>query len=111
MGRPLTLFVHGHSFAAAERTGARAHEFTREDRAKGGRARAEKVRRRKELRERFEVGTLEDLAAAEDELLERALIRHGLVLASDDPRASPGEPARSCTTGSSVGQDVHARTT
>jgi hypothetical protein len=23
IGRPLTLFVHGHSFAAAERTGAR----------------------------------------------------------------------------------------
>jgi hypothetical protein len=43
------------------KNGARAHEFTREDRARGGRARAEKIRTRKALQERFEVEELEDL--------------------------------------------------
>jgi hypothetical protein len=57
------------------RNGAEAHEFTREDRAKGGRARAEMIRRRNELRERFGVAELEDLAAGELELLNRALVR------------------------------------
>jgi hypothetical protein len=70
------------------KNGVPAHEFTREDRAKGGRARAEKIRRRKELRECFEVATLEGLATAEDELLERALVRHALLLSSDDPRVA-----------------------
>jgi hypothetical protein len=45
------------------KNGAAAHELTRE-RAKGGRIRAEKIRRRKELRERFEVAQFEDLAGA-----------------------------------------------
>jgi hypothetical protein len=57
------------------KNGAAAHELTREDRAKGGRTRAEKIRRRKELRERFEVSQLEDLAGAELELLDQALVR------------------------------------
>jgi hypothetical protein len=39
------------------KNGAEAHEFTRDDRAKGGRARAEKIRKRKELRDRFEVSS------------------------------------------------------
>jgi hypothetical protein len=70
------------------KNGAEAHEFTREDRARGGRARAEKVRRRNELRERFEVAELEDLAAGELELLNRALVRLGLLIASDDARVA-----------------------
>jgi hypothetical protein len=44
------------------KNGAQAHELTREDRAKGGRARAEKLRKRKELREQFQLEQLEDLA-------------------------------------------------
>jgi hypothetical protein len=54
------------------KNGAAAHAFTREDRAKGGRVRAEKIRRHKELREQFDVGGLEDFAAAEPELLDQA---------------------------------------
>lgn len=73
---------HGHLL----RNGVEAHELTREDRAKGGRARAEKLRRRKELRERFEVEQLEDLAEAE--LLDRAVVRLTLLLASDDDRVA-----------------------
>jgi hypothetical protein len=59
------------------KNGAAAHEFTREDRAKGGRVRAERMRKRKELRERFDAADLEDLAVAELELLDRALVRLG----------------------------------
>lgn len=70
------------------KNGAPAHEFTHEDRAKGGRARAAKIRRRRELRERFEVAQLEDLAAGELELLDRALLRLGLLIASDDDRVA-----------------------
>ena len=70
------------------KNGAPAHEFTRDDRAKGGRARAEKIRRRKELRERFEVLELEDLAEAELEILDQALLRLNLLLASDDDRVA-----------------------
>ena len=70
------------------KNGAAAHEFTREDRAKGGRVRAEKMRRRKELRERFEVAHLDDLAAAELELLDQALVRLNLLLASEDHRVA-----------------------
>jgi len=47
------------------KNGAEAHALTREDRAKGGRARAEKLRKRKELRERLQVNELEDLAEPE----------------------------------------------
>jgi hypothetical protein len=57
------------------KNGAEAHAFTAEDRAKGGRVRAEKMRRRKELRERFEVAHLDDLAAAELELLDQGDVR------------------------------------
>jgi hypothetical protein len=44
------------------------------------------MRRRKELRERFEVAELEGLAEAELELLDQALLRLNLLLASDDDR-------------------------
>jgi hypothetical protein len=70
------------------KNGAAAHEFTSEERAKGGRARAEKTRRRKELRERFEVDELEDLADADLELLDRALVRLALLVSSDDHRVA-----------------------
>jgi hypothetical protein len=65
---------------------AEAHELTRDDRARGGRARAEKLRKRKDLRERFQVEQLEDLAEAE--LLDRAVVRRTLLLASDDDRVA-----------------------
>jgi hypothetical protein len=55
---------------------------------RGGRVRAEKMRRRKELRERFEVAHLDDLAAAELELLDQALVRLNLLLASEDHRVA-----------------------
>jgi hypothetical protein len=70
------------------KNGVPAHEFTREERAKGGRARAEKIRRRKELRERFEVAQFEDLAAAELELVGQALVRLNLLIGSDDNRVA-----------------------
>jgi hypothetical protein len=70
------------------RNGAPAHELIREDRAKGGRARAEKIRKRKELRERFQVENLEELAEAELELVERGLVRLELLIASDDERVA-----------------------
>jgi hypothetical protein len=70
------------------KNGAPAHELTREDRAKGGRARAEKIRRRKELRERFEVAQLEDLAGAELERLDQALVRLNLLIGSEDDRVA-----------------------
>jgi hypothetical protein len=70
------------------KNGAAAHELTREDRAKGGRTRAEKIRRRKELRERFEVAQLEDLAGAELELLDQALVRLNLLIGSEDDRVA-----------------------
>ena len=73
---------HGHLL----RNGAEAHELTREDRAKGGRARAEKLRKRKQLREQLQVEQLEDLAEAE--LLDRAVVRIGLLIASDDDRVA-----------------------
>jgi hypothetical protein len=60
----------------------------RQERAKGGRARAEKTRRRKELRERFEVDELEDLADADLGLLDRALVRLALLVSSDDHRVA-----------------------
>jgi hypothetical protein len=43
------------------KNGAPAHAFTPADRARGGYARAEKIRRRKELREQFDGPELEDL--------------------------------------------------
>lgn len=70
------------------KNGAAAHELTLEDRAKGGRIRAEKIRRRKELRERFEVAQLEDLAGAELELLDQALVRLSLLIGSEDDRVA-----------------------
>ena len=70
------------------KNGAAAHELSREDRARGGRARAEKIRRRKELRERFEVAQLEDLAGAELELLDQALVRLNLLIGSEDDRVA-----------------------
>jgi hypothetical protein len=54
----------------------------------GGPARAEKIRRRRELRERFEVEELEDLPGAELELLDQALVRLNLLLGSDDDRVA-----------------------
>jgi hypothetical protein len=70
------------------KNGAAAHAFTPEDRARGGHARAEKIRRRKELREQFEVAELEDLTAAEPELLDRALARLNLLIGSEDDRVA-----------------------
>jgi hypothetical protein len=70
------------------KNGAAAHEFTRDDRAKGGRVRAGKIRRRKALQARFDVATLEDLDRAELELAERAIVRLGLLLASEDDRVA-----------------------
>jgi hypothetical protein len=70
------------------KNGAAAHAFTPEDRARGGHARAEKIRRRKELREQFDTAELEDLAAAEPELLDRALARLNLLIASEDDRVA-----------------------
>jgi len=55
------------------KNGAPAQAFTREERARGGHARAEKIRKRKELREQFDIAGLEDFAAAEPELLDQAL--------------------------------------
>ena len=70
------------------KNGAVAHELTREDRAKGGRRRAEKIRRRRELRERFEIGQLEGVASAELELLDHALVRLNLLIGSEDDRVA-----------------------
>jgi hypothetical protein len=68
------------------KNGAPAHAFTPEDRARGGRARAEKMRRRKELRQQVELEALEDLTAAEPELLDRAVARLNLLIGSEDDR-------------------------
>jgi hypothetical protein len=46
------------------------------------------MRRRKELRERFEVAELEDLAMAEFELLDPALVMLALLISSDDHRVA-----------------------
>jgi hypothetical protein len=46
------------------------------------------MRRRKELRDRFDVAELEDLTAAEPELLDRALARLSLLIASEDDRVA-----------------------
>jgi hypothetical protein len=68
------------------KNGAKAHDFTRDDRTRGGRARAARIRRRKALQERFDVETLEDLDGAKLELLDRALVRLALLIASEDDR-------------------------
>jgi hypothetical protein len=70
------------------KNGAPAHAFTREDRARGVHARAEKIRRHKELRDQLDVAELEDLAAAEPELLHRALARLTLLIGSEDDRVA-----------------------
>jgi hypothetical protein len=70
------------------RNGAPAHELTREDRAKGGRVRAERLRRRRELRERLKVAELEDLGEAEFDLLDQALIRLNLLIGSENDRVA-----------------------
>jgi hypothetical protein len=70
------------------KNGAPAYAFTREDRARGGHARAEKIRRREKLRKQFDVAALEDVAAAEPELLDRALARLDLLIASEDDRVA-----------------------
>lgn len=70
------------------KNGAPAHAFTREDRARGGHARAEKIRRRKELREQFDVAEFEDLTASEPELLDLALARLNLLIGSEDDRVA-----------------------
>jgi hypothetical protein len=75
--RPLGSARQGRSVGESRllKNGAPAHAFTPEDRARGGHARAEKIRRRKKLREEFEVAELGDLAATEPELLDGALAR------------------------------------
>ena len=70
------------------KNGAAANRFTPEDRARGGQARAEKIRKRKELRDQFEVAELEDLTAAEPDLLDRALARLNLLIGSEDDRVA-----------------------
>jgi hypothetical protein len=70
------------------KNGAPAHAFTREDRARGGHARAEMIRRRKELRDQLDGAELEDLVAAESELLDRALARLSLLIGSEDDRVA-----------------------
>jgi hypothetical protein len=70
------------------KNGAPAHAFTPEDRARGGHARAEKIRRRKGLREQLDGAELEDLAAAESELLDRALARLSQLIGSEDDRVA-----------------------
>jgi len=101
------------------KNGAAAHEFTRDDRAKGGHARAEKIRRRKELRKHFDVAELDDLSAAEPELLDRALARLSQLIGSEDDRAALravkevldrtlGRPRRRPDYGHSQGPDMDA---
>jgi hypothetical protein len=46
------------------------------------------MRRRKELREQLDVAELDDLAAAEPELLDRPLARLGLLIGSEDDRVA-----------------------
>jgi hypothetical protein len=46
------------------------------------------IRRRKELREQFDIAELEDLSAAEPELLDRALARLNLLIGSEDERVA-----------------------
>jgi hypothetical protein len=70
------------------KNGAPAHAFTPEDRARGGHVRAEKVRRRKELREQLDGAKFEELTAAEPELLHRALARLNLLIGSEDDRVA-----------------------
>jgi hypothetical protein len=70
------------------KNGAPAHAFTTDDRARGGHARAEKIRRRKELRERLGVAELEDLATNEPDFLDQALARLTLLIASEDDRVA-----------------------
>jgi hypothetical protein len=69
------------------KNGAPAHAFTPEERARGGHARAEKIRRRKALREQLGA-ELEDSTAAEPELLDRALARLDLLISSEDDRVA-----------------------
>jgi hypothetical protein len=70
------------------KNGAAAHSFTPEERARGGHARAEKIRRRKELREQLEAAEFEELTAAAPELLDRALVRLNLLIGSEDDRVA-----------------------
>jgi hypothetical protein len=101
------------------KNGAPAHAFTPEDRARGGHARAEKIRKRKELSEQLDGAELEDLAAAESELLDRALARLNLLIASEDDRVALravkevldrtlGRPRERQEHGRSSGPDVEA---
>jgi hypothetical protein len=46
------------------------------------------MRRRKDLREQFEVADFEDLTAAEAKLLDRALARLNLLIGSEDDRVA-----------------------
>jgi hypothetical protein len=86
------------------KSGVAAHAFTRADRSRGGHPRAEKIRRRKELREQFDVAELEELTAAELELLDRALVRLNSLIGSDDDRVALRAVGR-CSTANWAGQD------
>jgi hypothetical protein len=101
------------------KNGAPAHAFTPEDRARGGHARAEKIRRRKELREQLDVAEVEDLSAAESELLDRALAGLYLLVGSEDDRVALravkevldrtlGQPRQRHEHGPSNGRDMDA---
>jgi hypothetical protein len=70
------------------KNGAAAHAFTREDRARGGRARALKLRNRKALREQLDIAELEGVTATEPELLDQALARLNVLILSEDDRVA-----------------------
>jgi hypothetical protein len=76
---------HGHLL----RNGVEAHELTHEDRAKGGRARAEKFRKRRELREELSRGCEAGWILAETDRTIGIRTRHaGPGLSSPTARAS-----------------------
>jgi hypothetical protein len=69
------------------KNGVVAHEFTGADRARGGRARAQKIRNRKAL-EQLDIAEVEGVTAAEPELLDQALARLTVLILSEDDRVA-----------------------
>ena len=117
MARRLPCAVRDASSSTC--TLAAAHAFTPEDRARGGHARAEKIRRRKERREQFDLAELEGLSVAEPQLLDRALVRLNLLIGSEDDRVALravrevldrtlGRPSQRREQGRSRGPDMDA---
>jgi hypothetical protein len=83
-GSEIVLTRPGTEQSRLLRNGAAPHEFTREDRARGGRARTETAGRRQELRAQLDVAELQGVGPAEPALLDRALARPNLLIGSDD---------------------------